>query len=469
VGIVQAGAGTTGFAQVGVSGVLNCQFDSSAPSQGDYSSLSSAVGGECSAVAHTPANENPNTNIFYGTVDTTASAGAVTTVDVSQIPNTYAVQNGWIGPPYLTLLAAASYGGGYAVPSILQQTKPTAASGAAIIGGGDFWWPYVNTGFYSVTGPSSLGVSGHDFILLDSLSNADPYATPMGRINASWYVVPDVASQNGEIQTARSGNYWAFGASNLHIWTLTGAATLGPLINDNAGDIQIFDIVQAASGGPYTFTWPVAFTNPPAISTVASSSTIAAFLFDGTNYNCVWGCPSSGGGGTVNSAAANQLAYYASTGTAVSGTNALPAGTTAATQTAGDNTTKVATTAYVASPGAIAPTSVTAGIYAMPAEYSNGTCITSKTIAPANGNIQNVTLTNGDTCALTFTQPGSGTFFITLKVIQSAVSSYNGTISGCKWPGGTVPTITATTGAVDFVNVYLDGTHAYCEATQNFQ
>jgi hypothetical protein len=111
----------------------------------------------------------------------------------------------------------------------------------------------------------------------------------------------------------------------------------------------------------------------------------------------------------------------------------------------------------------------TTGIYTMSAEYSNGTCTTSKTIAPANGNIQNVTLTNGDTCALTFTQPGSGTFFITLKVIQSAVSSYNGTISGCKWPGGTVPTITATTGAVDFVNVYLDGTHAYCEATQNFQ
>jgi hypothetical protein len=110
-----------------------------------------------------------------------------------------------------------------------------------------------------------------------------------------------------------------------------------------------------------------------------------------------------------------------------------------------------------------------ASIYAMSAEYSNGTCTTSKTIAPANGNIQNVTLTNGDTCALTFTQPGSGTFFITLKIIQSAVSSYNGTISGCKWPGGTVPTITATTGAVDFVNVYLDGTHAYCEATQNFQ
>jgi hypothetical protein len=56
---------------------------------------------------------------------------------------------------------------------------------------------------------------------------------------------------------------------------------------------------------------------------------------------------SGGGSGTVNSGTANQIAYYASTGTAVSGTNALPNGTTATTQTTGDNTTKVATDAFV--------------------------------------------------------------------------------------------------------------------------
>jgi hypothetical protein len=102
-------------------------------------------------------------------------------------------------------------------------------------------------------------------------------------------------------------------------------------------------------------------------------------------------------------------------------------------------------------------------------EYSNGTCTTAATIAAANGNRQKITLTNGDTCALTFTQPSSGTASITLKIIQSSTSSYNGGISGCKWPGGTVPTITATSAAVDFVSVYLDGTNAYCVASQNFQ
>ena len=102
-------------------------------------------------------------------------------------------------------------------------------------------------------------------------------------------------------------------------------------------------------------------------------------------------------------------------------------------------------------------------------EYSLGTCTTAATVNPANGTRQKVTLTNAQTCALTFTQPASGTASVTLKITQSAVSSYSGAISGCKWPGGVVPTITATNAAVDFVSVYLNGTTAYCVASQNFQ
>lgn len=103
------------------------------------------------------------------------------------------------------------------------------------------------------------------------------------------------------------------------------------------------------------------------------------------------------------------------------------------------------------------------------AEFSNGTCATAKTINPANGNRQKVTLTNAQTCALTFTQPVGSTVSIQLKVIQSAAGSFNGLISGGLWPGGSVPTITATSGAVDVVTCYLDGTNAYCVATQDFR
>jgi len=102
-------------------------------------------------------------------------------------------------------------------------------------------------------------------------------------------------------------------------------------------------------------------------------------------------------------------------------------------------------------------------------EYDNGVCTTAATISAANGQRQKVTLTNAQNCVLTFTQPVSGTKVIGLKVIQSSAGSFNGTISGGKWPAATVPTITATSGAVDFISCYLDGTNAYCAAQQDFR
>jgi len=103
------------------------------------------------------------------------------------------------------------------------------------------------------------------------------------------------------------------------------------------------------------------------------------------------------------------------------------------------------------------------------AEYDNGTCTTAMTISAAKGIRQKVKLTNAQTCSLTFTQPITGTMLIRIKIVQSASGSFNGTISGGKWPGATVPTITATSGAVDFINCYLDGTNSYCSATQDLR
>jgi hypothetical protein len=134
--------------------------------------------------------------------------------------------------------------------------------------------------------------------------------------------------------------------------------------------------------------------------------------------------------------------------------------------------------AWVLTSGALTSANVVTAVAGQPiapasetlaAEYNNGTCTTAKTISAANGNNQRITLTNADACALTFTQPSTGTMTIRLKIVQSAAGSFNGTITGGKWPGGTVPTITATTGAVDSISCYLDGTSAYCVATQNFQ
>lgn len=103
-------------------------------------------------------------------------------------------------------------------------------------------------------------------------------------------------------------------------------------------------------------------------------------------------------------------------------------------------------------------------------EYDNGTCTTAKTISAANGSRQKVALTHGDTCTLTFVQPSSGTMTILLKVIQDSISDYDGAISGTiKWPGAEVPIITKTTGAIDIISCYLDGTYVYCVPSQDFR
>lgn len=102
-------------------------------------------------------------------------------------------------------------------------------------------------------------------------------------------------------------------------------------------------------------------------------------------------------------------------------------------------------------------------------EYDNGTCTTAKTISPANGNRQKVMLTTAQTCALTFTQPTSGTVSIQITIIQSSVGPFTGAISGGKWPSGVGPTITQTSAAQDIITCYLNGTDAKCVATQDFR
>lgn len=109
--------------------------------------------------------------------------------------------------------------------------------------------------------------------------------------------------------------------------------------------------------------------------TIGALGTPTTWFFDTTTpataLASIGGAPT--GGGTVNSGTINQLAWYAATGTAVSGTSAIPSAITATTQSPSDNSTKLATTAYVMTPGVINPTSVQVGTgVAMTANQGDG-------------------------------------------------------------------------------------------------
>lgn len=101
------------------------------------------------------------------------------------------------------------------------------------------------------------------------------------------------------------------------------------------------------------------------------------------------------------------------------------------------------------------------------AETDNGNSGTSKTIDWTASNKQKITTTGS--CTLTFTAP-SGPCNLLLKIVHEAsASSYTYTWPATvKWPGATALTTTNTSGAVDIVSFYYDGTNYYAQGAANF-
>lgn len=112
-------------------------------------------------------------------------------------------------------------------------------------------------------------------------------------------------------------------------------------------------------------------TLPANYVTIGALGTPTTWTFDTTSPATAL---ASLGGAAVVNGLANQLGYYAANGNTISGTNAIPNGTTATTQAGSDNSTKIATTAYVSNPGAISPSSIAlASGGAMTGNQGNGT------------------------------------------------------------------------------------------------
>lgn len=137
--------------------------------------------------------------------------------------------------------------------------------------------------------------------------------------------------------------------------TLTGSH------GSSGTSVQLSD-GTGTSGNLAKFASDGSVTNGPAppsgtIVGATDTQTLTNKSIAGSEINSGAVGPAYGGTGQ-NESSATGIGQWSSGTYSVA--TSLPGGTTATTQSAGDNSTKVATTAYVASPGAIAPTTVTA-------------------------------------------------------------------------------------------------------------
>ncbi len=110
--------------------------------------------------------------------------------------------------------------------------------------------------------------------------------------------------------------------------------------------------------------------------------------------------------------------------------------------------------------------------FAFVSEYDNGSKGGAAIITWDNGNKQKVTLTGTTTHGFTFVNPSAGVGNYLLKIVQGSgtdtIPTWAASSGSVKWPATTIPTLTTTNGAVDFVNCYFDGTDYYCTATLGY-
>jgi hypothetical protein len=354
VGVVIAGAGNTGVATVQFGGTVNWNCDTTVTTTASvWVSMSHTIPGQCNPYAGgygaSPTEATNVVTVLGRVLGGNTGAGTAASISLQTFPGYSA------GSP--NLVVTVGQGSPFLSQTPWNMHPSTDAMPYALQGNGVYISQSpINGTVQTRFGYSSTGASGGD-LLLDTISQGYPTTgTPMFRINASTYWLPNVQSVSGTVNMGNSCCFFMNDSSGNFIFTLSGNSTPNTISGDNVGHISTWDIVQAASGGPYTWTWPANFVNAPVVTSTAGLSTVASFLYDGVNYQCVTGCNSSGGGSGLSGMTAGQVPIAASPTTVTSSKALAGSGAGIATgptsTTSGDCVEFTGTAGQVADAGA---------------------------------------------------------------------------------------------------------------------
>ena len=215
--------------------------------------------------------------------------------------------------------------------------------------------------------------------------------------NSQWYMEKD-ASNNWELNSAIGGldSFKAYQSTNSGDTYIDASNASGVVrINYETGSGAGFKVYGGSSSSLYaSFTGTTSIMFPGLAASIGHNCLQIDNSGYVTNTGSACGAGGTGGGGTVNSGTAGQIAYYTATGSTVGGMNAVPVtsgGTGAATATAALGNLGGASLAGAAFAGAISAPATNGRQTVGPATGSDATIINASITAAGIGGTVDLT------------------------------------------------------------------------------
>jgi hypothetical protein len=274
------------------------------------------------------------THVYSGLIDPTIQVKGLWNLTSINTPYTIASTVLRVGQAWKAIFIGNWYYWGEAttMPTYVELTD---AANTVTFSGQTLTFSISSGGLFQVqssTGNGALGFSGF-VTLVPRYASAGSGGTNSMQLSGNMQA-PSLQVASGAAMTGNHG-------SGTRVQHSDGTGT--------TGSIATYAADGSVTAGPMPPTGAIVGTSDAQILTNKS--------INGSEVNSGTIAPAYGGTGQ-NESSATGIGQWNSGNYSVS--TALASGTTAMTQSAGDNSTKVATTGYVASPGAITPTTITA-------------------------------------------------------------------------------------------------------------